>query len=64
MDRLMRYINASVEELRAVRWPTRRQAVKLSSIVIGFTAACGLFFGAVDFLFAEAMRVLLANAPL
>ncbi len=60
MDRITTYINDSLEELRHVRWPTRQQAIKLSSIVIGFTAICAIAFGAADALFAEILRALLS----
>lgn len=62
MDRIMQYINDAIEELRHVRWPTRQQAVKLSSIVLGFTAVTACVFGAIDYGFAQALHYLLSLA--
>lgn len=59
MNALIQYFNDSIEELRLVRWPTRRQAVKLSVIVLGFTAGCAIIFGFVDFILSEAVSALL-----
>jgi preprotein translocase subunit SecE len=46
-------------ELRKVVWPTRQEAINLTLIVIGVSAAVGVFLGLVDFAFAEAFTVLL-----
>lgn len=60
MEAILRYWNEAVEELRHVRWPTRQQAMRLSAIVLGFTGACALLFGVVDFLLAEFVQFLLS----
>lgn len=62
MDRITRYINDAIAELRHVRWPTRQQAVRLSSIVLGFTAITAAAFGALDFGLSELLRFLLSFA--
>jgi preprotein translocase SecE subunit len=56
------YINESLEELRHVRWPTRQQAVRLSAVVIVFTAIAAAAFGLLDFALAQILEVLLAAA--
>jgi preprotein translocase SecE subunit len=53
IDTVTTYINEATEELRHVRWPTRQQAVRLSLIVIGFTAGSAAVFGLIDFLLAQ-----------
>lgn len=62
MDRILQYINGSVEELRHVRWPTRQQAVRLALIVLGFTAACSVLFGFLDVVLAQVIRMLVSIA--
>lgn len=62
MDRLMTYINGSIEELRHVRWPTRQQAVRLSAIVVGFTIASAAVFGLLDVFLAEIIRFVVGLA--
>ncbi len=59
MNAIMDYINGSLEELRHVRWPTRQQAVRLSAVVIGFTAAAAIFFGILDFGLSQAVTFVL-----
>ena len=62
MNAFIQYINDSIEELRHVRWPTRQQAVRLSTIVLAFTAASAILFGFVDFLLAKLIQLLLSWA--
>ncbi len=62
MNTILTYINESLEELRHVRWPTRRQAVRFSLVVIAFTAISALVFGLVDIGLSEIMRFLLSYA--
>lgn len=57
MNYISVYINESLEELRHVRWPTQQQAVRLSTIVIGFIIVSSLFFGLIDTLLSEGIRL-------
>ncbi len=57
-NRVVRYFKETRAELRKVTWPTREQATNLSLIVLAVTAVMALFLGAVDFLFAELIRLI------
>ena len=46
-------------ELGKVKWPSRKEAVKLTAIVIGVSAAVSLYIGVLDFVFAKIMEVLI-----
>jgi preprotein translocase subunit SecE len=46
-------------ELRKVAWPTSRETINLTVVVIALSAAVGMFLGGVDFLFQELFRFLL-----
>lgn len=59
MNAIVTYINGALEELRHVRWPTRRQAVRFSAIVIAFVLACAALFGAIDFGLSRLMQAIL-----
>ena len=56
------YFRGALAELRQVRWPTRKQAVRLSIIVIAFTFAAAAVYGIVDFLLGAGMSLLLNAA--
>ena len=58
-NRLVRYLKETRAELRKVSWPTRKQAINLTLIVLAVTVAMAIFLGAVDFLFANLLRLLI-----
>ena len=46
-------------ELRKVAWPTQRETINLTVVVIALSAVVGLFLGGVDYVFQELFRYLL-----
>lgn len=59
MNPILQYIHEAVEELHQVRWPTQRQAVRLSVVVLGFCAASAAVLGFIDFILSEAVNILI-----
>jgi preprotein translocase subunit SecE len=59
MNAIVSYIKGSIEELRHVRWPTRQQSIRLTTIVIGFIIVTSIFFGLIDLLLSEIIRLTL-----
>ncbi len=47
------YIGDIVGELRKVVWPSRRETLRLTVMVIGLCVAVGLILGILDYGFAE-----------
>jgi preprotein translocase subunit SecE len=56
---LVRYFKETRAEIRKVTWPTRQEATNLTAIVLGVTVAMAFFLGAVDYLFATLIRLIL-----
>ena len=46
-------------EVRKVVWPTRKEVIHLTGVVVGLSAALGAFLGGIDFIFQEFFRFLL-----
>lgn len=46
-------------ELERVIWPSRAETVKLTLIVIGVSAAVGLFLGVLDFILTKVTELFL-----
>jgi preprotein translocase subunit SecE len=46
-------------ELRKVAWPTSRETVNLTVVVIALSVAMGMFLGGTDFIFQELFRKLI-----
>jgi len=51
-----------VAELRKVIWPTRKEVMNLTAVVVALAAALGAFLGGIDFVFQEFFRLLLRAA--
>lgn len=49
------YLKETISELRAVRWPTRQETVKLTIIVLGLSAVVGLYVGGLDLVFTQTL---------
>lgn len=49
MHKIIQFLKDVRVELAKVVWPTRREALKITGIVILFSLAVALFLGAVDY---------------
>jgi len=49
VNKLVKYIIESKDELKKVVWPSRKVTIKYTLIVIGISLATAAFLGAVDF---------------
>lgn len=57
---VVNYFRETRAELRKVSWPTRQQATNLTLIVLAVTVAMAIFLGAVDYLFAAIIRLIVS----
>ncbi|MEN9407449.1 MAG: hypothetical protein RLZZ455_665 [Candidatus Parcubacteria bacterium] len=53
------FIQQTREELRQVKWPTRDEVIRLTSIVIIVSVIVGVYVGGLDFLFTKTMEFIL-----
>ncbi len=51
MNKLTNYIKASIEEMKKVTWPTKKETYNFTLLVIGISLGVAAFLGALDFLF-------------
>jgi preprotein translocase SecE subunit len=61
LGRIKNFFIESRQELKQVRWPTRKEAIYLTSVVIALSAFLAVFLGAFDLLFAEGLRMLITR---
>lgn len=54
--RVEAWVREVIAELRKVAWPTREEALKLTTVVIAISVVVGLFLGAVDAILATFMH--------
>lgn len=57
---VVRYFKETRAEIRKVNWPTRPEATNLTLIVLAVTVAMAAFLGAVDWIFANIVRLIVS----
>jgi preprotein translocase subunit SecE len=58
--RIKTFFTESWTELRHVNWPTRQEAIRLTSIVIGMSIGLAVFLGIFDYLFTTILKSAIA----
>jgi len=58
MNRLLTYLRETRGELKHVSWPTQRQTVLYTTLVIVISVITSLYLGLFDFLFQEGLGLL------
>ncbi len=57
---LKKYLRESLAELNNVTWPTRKQGIRITTIVFIFMIASAAVLGLIDYLFSLGIRSLLS----
>ena len=57
---IKKYIQDSIQELNNVTWPTRKQAIRITTIVFIFMIIAAAVLGVIDEIFAIAYKALLS----
>ncbi len=60
MKKLFNYVRETKGEMKHVNWPTRKQTIAYTILVIIMSIALAIYLGILDFLFTEGVS-LLAN---
>jgi preprotein translocase subunit SecE len=58
MTQFVKYIRATMAELRQVVWPTQKQALTYTLLVIIISTIVALYVGAFDYLFSKGIDLL------
>ena len=59
--KIKNFFEESRQELRHVNWPTRQEAVRLTSVVIGISIAIALFLGLFDSIFTNTIKTFVVH---
>jgi len=54
----LNFASGIVDELKKVSWPTRRETIRLTIIVIVITLIIGFYIGVLDLIFAKILELL------
>ena len=59
-NKLVQYIKDSKSELKKVTWPSRKEVVNHTLLVIAFSLAMAIFLGAIDFGLSELVKEIIS----
>lgn len=59
MSQLVKYIKATAAELRQVNWPSQKEAITYTVLVIVVSTIVALYVGAFDYLFSQGINLLI-----
>ncbi len=59
-NRLFNYLRESYKELHKVTWPTKKQTIKYTMVVIGISIFVAAFLGGLDFLFSYVLSLIIS----
>ena len=57
MNKIKQFLLEAKAELSKVNWPTKKQTINYTLLVIGISLAVAIFLGALDFLFSYVIKV-------
>lgn len=52
------FSSAIIEELRKVTWPTKKETIRLTGVVIGISLIIGLYIGIIDVLLTKVLEII------
>ena len=59
MKRVVKFLKDSYIEFQKIQWPKKEVAIRLTAYVIGVSLATGLFVSGFDYLFTEALGLII-----
>jgi len=61
INRVFRFFNEVVDELKKVTWPTRQEAIKMTATVIGVSIVVAVFIGSLDYALTQIISKILTR---
>lgn len=59
MKQFIKYVKSTTVELKQVSWPSQRQAIMYTALVVGISAVVALYVGAFDYVFSQFINSLI-----
>ena len=59
LKKLSDYIKDSIAELKKVTWPTRKQTVNYTLLIIGISLGLAVFIGIIDYILTQGLQLVI-----
>lgn len=53
------YLKASIEEMKKVAWPTKKETYNYTLLVVGVSLAIAAFLGGLDYVFNKGLELII-----
>jgi preprotein translocase subunit SecE len=57
LNKLANYIKSSLEEMKKVTWPTKKETYNYTLLVIAISLGVAFFLGALDYVFSWILQI-------
>ncbi len=61
IEKIKNFASELKTELRHVNWPTRREVIRLTAVVIGLSLGLAVFLGGFDYLFSDLLKFIVVK---
>lgn len=61
INKVFKFLNEVVDELKKVTWPTRQEAIKMTFTVIAVSVVVAIFIGSLDFVLTQFISKILTR---
>jgi preprotein translocase subunit SecE len=61
IESVKNYFLGSYAEMKKVNWPTKKQTINYSSLVIGMSIGMAVFFALLDYVFSSGINSLISK---
>jgi preprotein translocase subunit SecE len=61
VQKIIEYLKASIEEMKKVTWPTKKETYNYTLLVIFISLGIALFLGLLDIIFSKGLEYLVIN---
>lgn len=61
MNKIIAYLKASIEEMKKVTWPTKKETYNYTLLVVFISLGVALFLGLLDIVFTKGLEYLITN---
>lgn len=61
VNKLIKFFSQSIDELKKIQWPSKKQTARLTGLVIGISAFASLLVMVFDYIFKKLLTLLLTK---
>jgi preprotein translocase SecE subunit len=61
VNKVIKFISQSIEELKKITWPSKKEAARLTGLVVGISTLAGVIIMVFDYVFKKLLTLLLTR---